>query len=273
MDLIAESPDLIDKDEAKAIVEAIEDGTDRQARMLGFRKTAQLLVTGAQDNRTEFPYLIDSLRDAAGKPRVWRTEPRLEDAERIKELRTVLEMARQNQGRYYSANEDKTKFLTAIRNHASGFLAPLIKDLTLYWNCDFLKTGLELVDLPGIGIAGDVYRDVTRRWIRENAEAVVLVVDRAGITETAADLLYKSEFLNRLVYSADDPKGNPVLMVGVVKIDDVASERYDQDNSKKRREHFADVCTDMDHFIRGHIRPQLEAAWSSDGPPALSKNK
>lgn len=267
-DLLAESPELFEKEEAEAITEAIEESAGRQARMLAYRKTAQLLVTGAQDNHSDFPYLIDSLRDAAGKTRAWGTEPRTDDSDRITELRTVLEMARQNQVRVYSANDNKIAFLSAIRNHASGFLAPLIKDLTLYWNCDLLRDGLELVDLPGIGIAGDVYRDVTRRWIRENAEAVVLVVDRAGITETAADLLYKSEFLNRLVYSADDPKGNPVLMVAVVKIDDVAAERYDQDTSKRKREHFSDVCRDMDQFIRNHIRPQLESTWSSDGSAA-----
>lgn len=265
VDLFTESPELLDKEDAEAIAQVVEESPDRQARMLAYRKTAQLLVTGAQDHHTELAYLIDSLRDAAGKKRIWGTDARPQDADRIKELRTVLEMARQNQSRLYSANDNKSSFLNAIKNHASGFLAPLIKDLTLYWNCDLLQDGLELVDLPGIGIQGDVFRKITRDWIREHAEAVVLVVDRAGITESAADILYKSEFLNRLVYSAEDPKGNPVLIIAVVKIDDVAAERYDQDTSKKRRDHFVDVCQDMDHFIREHIRPQLESAWSSDG--------
>lgn len=264
-DLLLENPGLVEKEDAAAISQIVNEDASRQAKIQGLRKQAQLMVTGSQDNRAELPYLVDSLREAGGMKRVLGTVCQPEDQERIRELQVVLEMAKQNQSRVYSAAAGKHDFLRAIKDHASGFLAPLIKDLTLYWNAELLGGGIELVDLPGIGIAGDVYREVTRGYIRDSAEAVVLVVDRAGITEAAADLLYKSEFLSRLVYSADDPKGNPVLMVAVVKIDDVAAERYDQDPSKKRREHFADVCNDMDAFIRAHIRPQLESAWSADG--------
>ena len=51
-----------------------------------------------------------------------------------------------------------------------------------------------LVDLPGVGIAQDPYRDVTKSYVRDKARAVVLTVDRAGPTESTMDLIRSSGF-------------------------------------------------------------------------------
>ena len=74
---------------------------------------------------------------------------------------------------------------------------------------------MTLVDLPGVGIVRDVHKDVTRRWIREKARALVLVVDHRGLQESLAEALKQSEFLNSLLYSADEPVDDPILMVAV----------------------------------------------------------
>ena len=76
---------------------------------------------------------------------------------------------------------------------------------------------------------------MTRKWIREQARAVVMVVERSGVTKVVADLLRKSEFLNRLLYSADEPKGDPILLVAVVRVDDVADTRYQEDSAKFKK--------------------------------------
>ena len=253
----------LDEDDEIPPIEAQESDTSA-VKASAFRKIAQLLVTDNQDQLTALPYLADCLREAGGKPRVWGTQASDADRVRISAIREALELARNGKTRICRKTPDPSAFLTELRNHASGFLAPLIKDLTVYWNSELLAGGVTLIDLPGVGISGDVYREVTRTWIKKKAQAVVLVVDRSGITEPIAELLRESEFLNRLLYSADDPTNDPVLLVAVVRVDDVAEEDWRQDRTRTKRTHFAEVCSKFLPTIREQVRQQLEAVWPSD---------
>ncbi len=256
-------PQLVDDDDD------LPPGTEADAansslKRSTFRKLAQLLVTGNQDQHADLPYLADCLYEAAGKPRKWGTNASGPDLDRIAAIRDALEVAKKGKPKICRGTAQSPAFLTELRNHASGFLAPLIKDLTVYWNSDILASGVTFVDLPGVGISGDVHRDVTRKWIREKAQAVVLVVDHRGITEAVAELLRKSEFLNRLVYSADDPTSDPVLLVTMVKVDDIAESNYAADRTRPKREHFREVCGELIPMIREQVRQQLESVWASD---------
>ncbi len=237
-----------------------------------YRKTAQLIVTGNQDNQIELPYLIDSLYESTGRPRLWGTQVRAEDAPRLKRVAAALELAKQEAVHTVEGRVDDRGFMGELRDHACGFLAPLIDTITVYWNCELLREGAVLVDLPGVGIAGDRHEAVTRDWIRKRAQAIVLVVDHRGITQPVAELLRKSEFLNRLVYSADEPEGDPVLMVAVVKVDDVAEEYWRQDRTKKKAVYFADECLKAEPLIKSQLQSQLESVWSNgDGASAGQK--
>jgi hypothetical protein len=73
-----------------------------------------------------------------------------------------------------------------------------------------------MVDLPGVGVSGDVYKEVTKRWISEEAKAIVLVVDNRGIKEPDADLLRSSGFLTRLLFSHDEQKHDPAILIVAV---------------------------------------------------------
>lgn len=227
-----------------------------------YRKTAQLIVTGNQDHSTDLPYLIDCLYEVAGKPRVWGTSLKAEDAARVERVKAVLARDRDADREVRGALGDRA-FLDEVRDHACGSLAPLIDTLTIYWDCELLRDGVVLVDLPGVGVAGDRHEAVTRSWIRTRAQAIVLVVDHRGITQPVAELLRKSEFLNRLLYSGDEPEGDPVLMVAVVKIDDIAESRWRDDKTKKRRLYFQDVCSETHGLIQSQVQSQLEAVWSN----------
>ena len=230
---------------------------------VAYRKMAQLLVTGNQDNHTNVEYLADCLREAGGKARFWGTELRDSDKARVTGISNALEVAKRGETQTFSGSDLSSDFQAELRNHASGYLAPLIRDLRVFWDSELLADGITLVDLPGVGIAGDVYRQITRSWVRTKAEAIVLVVDHRGITEAVAELLRKSEFLNRLLYSADDPTSDPVLMVAVVRVDDIADERFAQNRNKLRRVHFAEVCLETVSLIREQLRAQLESVWTS----------
>jgi hypothetical protein len=208
-----EDSDFVEEEEIP--IEGEEETKSATANRLAYRKTAQLLITGDQEKTTEIAYLADSLREALGKSRVWGTTGRNDDQHRVATIREAIELAKAGETKVCKGNSHDGSFLNELRNHGSGFLAPLIKELTVFWDSPLLAGGVTLVDLPGVGISGDVYREITRKWIREKAEAVVLVVDHRGITEAVAELLRKSEFLNRLLYSAEDPTSDPVLMVAI----------------------------------------------------------
>lgn len=262
--------DVLPRDDDSAA--DLEPG-DQKAGLQEIRKTAQLMVTGSQDGDQDVPYLIDALREAAGKRRVYGTEGKACDAERVARITGALGYAKARTRYSLNGANSGNDILLVLKDHASGFLAPLIRELTVGWNAELLRDGLCLVDLPGVGIAGDVYREITRRWIRERAQAVVLVVDHRGVTEAVAELLRKSEFLNRLLYSADDPSNDPVLMVAVTKIDDIASTRYEQNRQRRKREHFRDVCEEVEAKVRSQIREQLAAVWSSESAANLSRQE
>jgi hypothetical protein len=228
------------------------------------KRQAQLLITGDQDCNTELDYLVDTLREVTGNKRLWGTATRHENEERVQQIRSALEWATEPGGpRTFTS--DAPSFQTALDQHASGFLAPLIKELRVFWDAPLLAEGVTLVDLPGVGIVNDVYEATTSQWIRERARAVILVVETRGLNATHAELLRSSGFLSRLLYSADDPAADPVvLMVAVVKGDTIAEEMYARDDSREQSDYFADVCRKSIEHIRQQLRTELEKVWESD---------
>ena len=60
------------------------DDSEGRRRLKVFRKQAQLLVKGNQDTDEDLPYLVDSLREAAGVKRTWGTAALPEDDERVR---------------------------------------------------------------------------------------------------------------------------------------------------------------------------------------------
>jgi hypothetical protein len=119
-----------------------------------------------------------------------------------------------------------------------------------------------------------VFKAATVKWVRERANAIVLVVDRAGVKESSATLLRDSGFLNRLLFSNDDPSADPVILfVAVVQIDSVARHHHEDDESLSAAEYFADVRRDMVGVVRSQLKTELQRAWAptagaSDGGPA-----
>ncbi len=248
-------------DEAKDLKST--DESDRGSRMEYLRKQAQLLITGGQDSECELRYLVDGLREITGNKRVWGTVARDADKERIARLRVILDLENKSDSSMHEVDSTSSNFRRDLLDHAAGFLAPVIQQLEVSWDSPLLKKGLELIDLPGLGIAGDVYRKVTEKWVKNDAHAVVLVVNHRGVMETDANLLRSSGFLTRLLHSIDDPAADPInLVVAVVKTDEIANERRVQDKSRKKREHLSDVMNECQQIVRSQIRDRLVQAWT-----------
>lgn len=256
--------DISDKEEINQLVLLANDDTDNKDKR---RKQATLMIAGNQDADRDLPYLIDSLLLAYGKPVRHGSQILTDDQKRIKGIQNALQYGKNNQP-FVCSESSEPNFRNHLHEHATGYLAPLIRKLEVKWNIEMLKGGLTLVDLPGIGVAGDVKAEVTEEWIREHAKAIVLVVDTRGVRETEAELLCNSGFLNRLLHAVDDPASDPVaLMVAVTKIDDVAEEHFRNGRSinpgKKKLEYLAEICEQFHEQIRSQIKLQLTKVWQA----------
>ena len=256
---------------ARETIESLpENPTEQQQKNQEYRKQALLLVAGQQEVERESLYLIDALNITIGKSPAWGSQLLPEDEQRVKGLQAALEYSKRKEP-YRCANGDD-EFRIHLRDHATGFLAPLIEELKVSWPSVLLASGVVLVDLPGIGISGDAHAAVTERFLREKAKALVLVVNTRGITRSDAELLRTSGFLSRFLHSADDPAADPVaLLVAVVRVDDIADQRRVEDQTKSKRQHFSEVCAETIVQIRRQMREELEKVW--DTSAGLSQTK
>ena len=194
-----------------------------QGRIRSYVSQARQLVTGRQfgndDLSTE--YFADCLRSTLGHPARWGYSPLPAHAPLLAQVIDAVAIG--DGGKRWDRTGDNRAFLGEVARHATGSIAPLIKSLDVGWPAQSLQDGLVLVDLPGIGIANDEYRSVTSAWIRR-AMAVVLVVDKSGVTEASADLLRTTGFLNSILHRAPESTSvSPLLRVVAVKLDDVAN--------------------------------------------------
>lgn len=223
--------ELDDEDRNEALADAVPveeaasgGGEDRLDAQI---KQAKQIVTGDQFSTKPLAYLVDALRICCdNKPR-WRQTMDADDLTRIQRIKNILQLPKNKRSFERRQVDDDFSFKEDLKIHAAGFLSPLIESIYVGWPSDLLRSGVVLVDLPGVGIPQDSYRDVTKKYVREKARAVIVVVDRAGPTESTVNLLRDSGYWQRLVGAADDPSSDPCSMLMVVtKVDDVAQEAW-----------------------------------------------
>ena len=260
-ELIEEEKHIESKDEADSSVDPVE----------GYIKQAKLLITGNQYSQQSLPYLVDAIQVACGGKMHWNSEFEPGDMARVARIKQVLEFAKTGKAHTERQGDDPVHFMGQLMEHAAGFLSPLIQKIEVGWPSELLKEGVVLVDLPGVGIAQDTYREITKRYVREQARAVVLVVDRAGPTAATIDLLRTSGYWDRLVGAADDPAADPChMLIAVTRVDDVANEEWAntshlaRENRPKRRDVFVDRVEAFRPRIREQIKEQLSKLTSSD---------
>ena len=234
--------------------------------------------SGTPDAEIDITYLADCLRAALGQAARHGHEPTADDAPRVESLRRALRLAKEKQAHRREGHVKDRDFLDDLRLHAAGHLAPLIGTLDVGWDSRILSDGLALVDLPGLGIANDQYREVTQRWTREKAAAVALVVDRSGITRDTAELLRASGFLGRLLHAADDPSADPVcLLVVAVKLDLTADDEWRRerddhpDNARPWTKHFEVVQQQMEMRLRSQVKDQIVGALRQSASDAAAE--
>ena len=238
------------------------DNEGGATRMDEFIRTARLMVAGNQNEHRTVEYLADSLAIACSAKPQWGSSPNEQDARRVERIKSALQMAEQGEELIQEQSADARLFRETLREHAAGFLSPLILKIEVGWPSSLLRGGLVLVDLPGVGVAGDVYKKEAQRYVREKARAVVLVIDRAGPTDSIMDLLRTTGYWDRLVLSSDDRDADPcALMMVVTRVDDVATEEWyaiDPDVDNRRAESKSSVFKRVRQKLSEGMRTQLE---------------
>src|ERR1700693_5520529 len=164
---LLEVVDQKDSDELAA-PEFVSEDDSQLERNREFVKQATLMVAGSQNAGREIPYLIDRVRETLGKAPQHGTVCFEEDISRIERIEECLILGKKQQT--YRCIEGSEGFQTELREHATGFLAPIINELVVFWNAPILENGIVLIDLPGVGIAGDIHAAVTEQYIREKAK-------------------------------------------------------------------------------------------------------
>jgi predicted GTPase len=239
-----------------------------------YRQQVRLMIQGSPLGELNMPYLLDGLRSALGLQQRWDQSIEPADALRIARLRQCLSSPGTGKGERVIRQTEvgPQEFLNELRDHASGFLAPIIRKLEVGWNAEILQGGLVLVDLPGIGVANDEYRSVTHDWINLRARAIVLVVNERGVGEPDAEMLRRTGFFNRLLHDSDDPTAPPVtLAVAVVRVDEAASASWQNERAVNRQtarkwsQHFAESCQKAVVMVRHQVRAELQKLVNSGG--------
>lgn len=245
-------PSETDADAIKAATEKIE----------ALIKQAKHMVCGNQFSTRGLDYLVAALRLAGNPKPNWDQETFADDLPRLQRINEVLKGEKDSRTYERTQGNDKKAFEQDLTDHAAGFLSPLIERISVEWPSDILKSGIILVDLPGVGIASDSYRDVTRQYVREKARGVILVVDRAGPTEASVSLLRTSGYWDRLVGAADDPSSDPCsMMIAVTRVDDVTQTEWktkrDRGEKVPRSEVFSDIVEQFKPRMKSQIVEQL----------------
>jgi len=240
--------------------------------MEGNIKQAKNIVCGNQFVEQPLEYLVDALREACGYTPKWGSEIDSADQKRIQRVSQILDASKGDRTYERREGNDPRGFHEDMREHAAGFLSPLIERIEVGWPSDLLKSGVVLVDLPGIGIAQDSYRDVTKSYVRDKARAVIVTVDRAGPTESTMDLLRTSGYWERLVGAADDPASDACsMLIAVTRVDDVAQTEWQNQTSDlepgavrpKKRDVFSQLVEDFKPRMKAQIVEQLRKIGDS----------
>ena len=242
-------------------------------------RDAAIMIAGRQDVERGTDYLADRLCEALGRPALFETPCHPEDGSRVQALIEALALGKAEQP--CICLEIDPGFRTLLADHASGFLAPIIKTLEVRWDAPLLRSGVVLVDLPGVGIAGDVLANVTAQFVREKAQVVVLTVDVRGLTQPDAHLLTSSGFLTRLLHAWDDPEADPVqLVMAVVRADEAAAARYadfrqqhPSDHTRKKRDFLSEVCAEAVQVRTAELRRFLTETWRDGGELSVAQQK
>lgn len=199
--------------------------------------------------------------------------------ERVIAIRRLLD---QSEEFTKAAAESSREFSRELRLRAAGWMSPLVKELHVSLDYSLLSQ-VELVDLPGVGVIGDPAGRLAEEFIRESADALVIVMRNNGLTEAIADLLERTGVISRLLWNAEADEPNLHIAIAVTRLDDVAKDRWRQLAMEAREEGlplprredvFRELSEPMAETIKRQIAEALQSSREFDDlPPDLREHR
>jgi len=193
-------------------------------------------------------------------------------AARIEEIQAIL-------GKTEEASESSESgigpFNRALRQRAAGWMSPLVAELHLRLRTETLR-GLSLIDLPGIGVAGDPAGKEAESFVRTEGDALIVVFRNSGVTESVAGLLERTGVITKLLFGGRDSIPPIQVVLAVTHLDDVARDRYGhladeaRDNGEPapdRHEIYRTAAREMEAKIREMVGDALRASKSFEDLP------
>jgi hypothetical protein len=223
---------------------------DNQGEDRHLFQLAMLVASGSQFGRVPNDELVWFLRACLGDEGGDGVSPAL--AERIARVQRVIELGDRGAAIEIQAGTELRAMLAALDEHGSGSLSPLTSSIELGWDAPILADNLALVDLPGLGVANDIHPLQTRAQAGR-LPALLLVVDRSGLTEAAAATL------RRVIEGAPGPQsladdGVPRLVIAGTKLDQSAAEAA---SGRPGRASWRAICASLAARMQTMVRSQL----------------
>jgi GTP-binding protein EngB required for normal cell division len=261
----------VDNSQARTIeIDVQELGSDPQAKRAQDRTLRDLcaqvsqILTGNQFKELPLEQIIIGLRAVLGLKIDSLTTFSDEDRSRISSAAEAVEKSNSHAPTRYSKRELGQQFDQVLYEHVSGHLSPLVERIEVGYPFSNLSTSVVLIDLPGVGIANDRYRTITSEYVRLKARAIILVVDRAGLTEASVDLIRDSGYWDRLLLSSADPERDQCeLVIAVTKVDDVAKATFAKQKHlpKEQRTSKDALFRELQDEVREAIRSQADSCF------------
>lgn len=212
------------EDAVKDLAAAL-DQDDDHCVATRLKRRAAMLIRGDQNANLDPEYMLGMLRRIEHPDKDGHPEPLPEDTERVTRLEATVQ-ADKAPVRVAGSWTDKA-FRARLRDHAAGFLAPLVDQLEVGGPWDLCDERTILVDLPGVGISGDSHVGATEAFVRDEADVLMLVVTKAGIDAATRDILANAGLLGRLQHAADRLSSDPLgILVVATKMDLSAMDRF-----------------------------------------------
>ena len=132
-DKLDDALELVTEDVEAVLPPADDSAEGVVSKLEAYQSQLRLMVQGNQLGPIDLPYLMDAMRSALGLRSRWGRSVAPEDDIRINRLRSCLQAAvREGTHREVlitGSGSNFEAFLGELRDHASGFLAPIIKRL------------------------------------------------------------------------------------------------------------------------------------------------
>jgi len=230
------------------------DGPERALRQM-----AALMATGSQFGQIPDKHLLAFLDACVDEKATGCIPPDLRV--RAGRVREVVVLADSGRLLRIEAGTNLPSLLIALAEHGAGFLAPLTAKIEFGWDAPVLANRLTLIDLPGLGVANDIHRLQT--LTTTPLQAILLVVDRAGLTDATAAVL------RAMISLCGCARGvaTPTLLVAATKLDQPAAEAASHSNGVQS---WAGACHALAMRASVVISSQLDIALLGAAPTGNS---